>query len=286
MRRFRSDRRGLIIVMFALMLPIIVGFIGLGVEVSYWFAAKRDLQAAADAAAIAGSYELAEGRSSSVGSVATTEATSNGWDSSSGTITIRSFDFNATYPASGSYTTDQDAVEIELTQDQNLMFAGYFMSSAVTINSRAVGLAVAGSSTACVLALGSANSSKALWVSGSAAVTMTGCSAATNSTDSAAVTTTSGLSVDCVFSAGGVSGTPTTTAYSGAKSNQPTVTDPYEAAVTKPADSDFANCGSDGSNGDGNSYSDSNADETIDEGVYCGINFSSQNDTLTMTEGT
>lgn len=275
--RFARDQRGIIIIMFALMLPIIVGFIGLGVEVAYWFAAKRDLQAAADAAAIAGSYELAEGRSSSVGTVATQEATNNGWDSSSGTITIRSFDYNATYPASGSYTADQDAVEVVLTQDQNLMFAGYFLSNSVTINSRAVGLAVAGDNEACLLALGSSNAAKAMWVHGSAAVTMTGCSAMTNSTDDAAITTTSGLSVDCVYSAGGVSGTPTTTACSGAKENVPASTDPYES-LTKPVASDFDSC---------TTYNDpNNADDSITAGVYCGISFGNNNKTLTLGAGT
>ena len=47
--------------MFALMLPIMLGFIGLAVEVGYWFSKHRDLQAAADVAAFAGSYDIAEG---------------------------------------------------------------------------------------------------------------------------------------------------------------------------------------------------------------------------------
>ena len=55
MGRLAADQRGVIIVMFALMLPIFLGFIGLGVEVGYWFQIKRDLQAAADAPATAAS---------------------------------------------------------------------------------------------------------------------------------------------------------------------------------------------------------------------------------------
>ena len=306
-RRFSRNRRGVIIIMFALMLPIVVGFIGIGVELVYWFSTSRDLQAAADAAALAGSYELAENRPTQVGTVATREATGNGWDSNDGTIPIRSYNYNNNYPASGNYTTSQDAVEIELTQNVNLMFAGYFMTSAVTINARAVGLSVAGSSSACLLALGSANAARALWVSGEAAVKMSGCVAASNSTDSAGVTTTSGLTVDCVYSAGGVSGKPTTTDCVVALENQSAITDPYEAAVKKPPDSNFDSCGSDESkdsqsglvrrpkkkkgkesdksNGEGNSYTAS-TDDTIDPGVYCGISFLSDDNTLTLTAGT
>ncbi len=88
-KAFTGDEKGIIIVMFALMLPLLVGFVGLGVEVAFWFTLKRDMQAAADAAAIAGSYELAEGRSSSITTVATREATSNGWEAAGGTIAVR-----------------------------------------------------------------------------------------------------------------------------------------------------------------------------------------------------
>lgn len=290
-RRFHSDQRGIIIIMFALMLPIIVAFIGLGVEVTYWFAASRDLQAAADAAALAGSYELAEGRSSSVGSVATTEAGSNGWESTGGTITIRSFDFNATYPATGNYTADQDAVEVVLTQDQNLMFAGYFMSSDITITARAVGLAVAGSSEACILALGASNQADALKVQGASTnVTMSGCAAASNSTSSASVDVTSNFTVDCVYSAGGIDGSANTTACaSPGKTNQPTVADPYETAVTKPANSAFDDCDSAGdtSSSDGSNYkAPPSSDYDLDPGVYCDIDFGVNGVTLTLSAGT
>jgi Flp pilus assembly protein TadG len=52
-RRFGADSRGATVVVTALMLPVLVGGIGLGVEVSYWLQTKRSLQNAADAAAVA-----------------------------------------------------------------------------------------------------------------------------------------------------------------------------------------------------------------------------------------
>jgi len=285
LKAFRDDQRGVIIVMFALMLPLLVGFIGLGVEVAYWFSEKRNMQAAVDAAAVAGAYEVSESRSANTETIAQREAENNGWDAGAGTITVRNNQYNATYPASGDYTTDTNAVEVELTWGLDPLFAGYFMPGNVTVNARAVATLISGDSTACILALGASNEEKALWVSGSAAVTMTGCAASTNSTHDEAVTTTDGLTVDCVYSAGGVSGDPTTTDCDSAQSNAPTTTDPY-ASVPKPADSDFTPCGSDGSNGDGNDYVGPNADSTIDPGKYCDITFSRQNKTLTMNAGT
>src|SRR6266852_329659 len=51
--RLCADRRGNIAVMMALLLPALVGAMGLGFEVSNWYMTKRAMQNAADAAAIA-----------------------------------------------------------------------------------------------------------------------------------------------------------------------------------------------------------------------------------------
>ena len=280
---FVGDRRGVIVVMFALMLPILIGFLGLGVEVGLWYKERRDMQAAADAAALAGAYELAEDRSSNIGTVAQREAENNGWTSGSGTITIRSFPFNGTFPAAPSaYSADAETVQVALTRQVSLLFAGYFLGSgnSVTINTKAVGKAVAGATTACVLALGSGNPSGALTVSGASnSVTMSGCTMATNSTNANAVKNLTGvMSADCIYSAGGIQGTPTTTACaSPGKSNQPPVTDPY-ATITEPT---VSNCGS-------NSYSLTGANNTgtISAGTYCSISVNANNGTLTLNTGT
>jgi len=282
--RFAADRRGVIVVMFALMVPILIGFLGLGVEVGLWYKERRDMQAAADAAALAGAYELAEDRASNIGTVAQREAENNGWTSGSGTITIRSFPFNATFPAAPSaYSADAETVQVALTRQVSLLFAGYFLGSgsSVTINTKAVGKSVAGATTACVLALGSglASGASAITASGGASVSMSGCTVATNSTNSAAIKLSGGGSItaDCVYSSGGVSGTPTTTACSGAKENQPAVSDPY-ADIPVPT---FSSCSNPA---DAYSLTGSSAD-TISSGVYCSIS-SSSSGTLTMNPGT
>src|SRR3974377_1316172 len=49
----RTDQRGNIAVMMALMLPVLCGFMGLGFEVTDWYLQTRGLQNAADSAALA-----------------------------------------------------------------------------------------------------------------------------------------------------------------------------------------------------------------------------------------
>src|SRR5579859_4737478 len=49
----RSDQRGTVAIMMGVLLPVIVGGLGLGFEVSNWYMRTRSMQNAADAAAIA-----------------------------------------------------------------------------------------------------------------------------------------------------------------------------------------------------------------------------------------
>jgi Flp pilus assembly protein TadG len=57
--RFWRDRRGVVGVVVAMLLPVLVGFAGIGVEVGLWFAIQRQNQSAADAAAISAALEYA-----------------------------------------------------------------------------------------------------------------------------------------------------------------------------------------------------------------------------------
>ena len=60
--RLRHDERGVSAVLVALSLTGLIGFSALGVETGLWYAIKRQNQSAADAAALAGAYELAAGQ--------------------------------------------------------------------------------------------------------------------------------------------------------------------------------------------------------------------------------
>jgi Flp pilus assembly pilin Flp len=59
-RRLARDESGAVAVIFAIVFLVIVGVAALAVDVGYWYTAKRQLQSAADAAALAGCNELAQ----------------------------------------------------------------------------------------------------------------------------------------------------------------------------------------------------------------------------------
>ena len=52
-RVLRADERGTVAIMMGALLPVLIGTLGLGFEVSYWYMTNRSMQNAADAAAIA-----------------------------------------------------------------------------------------------------------------------------------------------------------------------------------------------------------------------------------------
>jgi hypothetical protein len=58
--RFSADQRGGIAVMMGLLLPVLLGALGIGFEISNWYMKKRAMQNAADAAAIAAASNAEE----------------------------------------------------------------------------------------------------------------------------------------------------------------------------------------------------------------------------------
>ena len=65
-RRLWRNECGVVAVAVAILLPILIGFAGLGVEVGLWFAIQRQNQSAADVAALSGALELLAGQGSSL----------------------------------------------------------------------------------------------------------------------------------------------------------------------------------------------------------------------------
>jgi hypothetical protein len=268
-RDFRADKAGAIAVMFALVLPILVGFIALGVEVGYWFVTRRATQNAADMAAIAAAYEILNGGGQTEAeAAATTAAQANGYPA------------GLTPSVTTPYSGDSDKVEVILTRSTPLMFARLFMGSNISIQARAVG-AVAPWGEACVLALHN-TAARAVSTSGSASVTMTGCSVAANSNadDAIYVGGTSDMNVECASTVGGIddSHNNLTTNCAATREGAEAVQDPY-SDLTVPA---FTCCDYTGTGG--NPYSPSNGD-TLSPGVYKGLKVNS-GDTVTLNPGT
>jgi hypothetical protein len=259
MRRFYDNQSGVIIMITALSLPIVLGFMALGVETALWYSQRNSLQAAADAAAIAGTHELRRGNDISIIiASALEEAKRNGYDYTADTVTINS------PPTSGAYTTD-NAVEVILLQNIELLFSTYFIDGIGTIKARAVARVGAGSE-ACVLALDD-SASDALEFSGNASVSMTNCTLASNSSadDAISVSGSAAVSTECVSAVGGVDATDglTLTDCTSAVENSLETDDPYAGLVvpTEPAECTETNYSVGGN--PSNTY-------TLSPGRYCG----------------
>lgn len=279
--RLGRDETGVIAVMFALMLPLVLAGIGMGVEVGNWYAAKRELQSAADTAALAGAIEKYNGSGGgTITSEATTEAQRNGFTTSGGgTIAVN------VPPTSGSYTADSLAVEVKLTKPISTMFVKYLMSqSSVTATGRAVAKMKSQSGNACVLALNT-SLGDSINITGSTNINAANCDVATNSSHSQAFSVSGSVNVtaECFYSAGGYSRSGSasivSTSCGAVQTNAKRFADPYED-IDLPTYS--TSC--DGSHT--NYHHSGSGTQNISPGVYCGgIQFSGSG-TLNLAAGT
>ncbi len=169
--KLRGDRCGAILVFVAMVLTVVLGFAGLGVETGMWYSIKRHEQTAADYAALSGAIEYAAGQPYYVaanGSVAAKgicelarrDAVRNGFtvdtsfacpdvspgctDPAAGQMCVNN------PPVLGSLAGNANAVEVILARQQNTLLASVFLPS-VTIKSRAVA-DVKAAGSACSLA--------------------------------------------------------------------------------------------------------------------------------------
>lgn len=189
---------GNVAILFALTLPLLIGGVGLGVETSYWYYEDLKLQSVADSAAYAGGLEYISGSDEAkVSAVASYSATTNGFDTTIGSIEVN------LPPTSGAYTSEQ-AVEVILQQNVPRYFTAIFSDAPLSQTARAVAY-LSFASRACLLAL-STSAPKAALFSGSANLTLKGCAVASNSqaADGVKVQGSASLTVDCISSSGGV----------------------------------------------------------------------------------
>ena len=257
--RLFADDAGVIMVLWAIVLPVMLGFMGLGIESGAWYLKKRDLHAAADAGAIAGGYATGTGLSN-ITQVATTEVNRNGFSAANGV----SIQVNSP-PAGGAYAGNSQSVEVLLSQSQARMFSALLMGADPSISVRSVSLQVS-SGNACVLALDpSANS--ALNFSGNATVSLPTCIAASNSSSTSAVNAAIDLNgsstvvAEGIYTAGGysVNGAASLTTTNAPITNGSTIPDPY-ANLTVPS---YSGCNQNNYQKTGHST------VTLSPGVYC-----------------
>lgn len=183
------DESGQALIFVALGLTGILGFVALATDVGVLLHTKRNLQIAADSAAIAGASELNySSKGTDVTAAAQTAATQNGvTDGSNGaTVTV-----NPTYtPAFGPNAGKTGFVEVIVSQSQPTVFMKLFSRNAMTVAARAV--AWNGASTkSCVYVL-DPTASPAMNLQGSFTVSVPSCGIVVDSSDGSALNFTGG----------------------------------------------------------------------------------------------
>ena len=195
-RKLWNDKRGNALIIAGASLPLIMGSVGLASDTIQWALWKRELQRAADSAAIAGVYGKIQGASYS--DAATQDLVRN---NDVADITVNSVFQNS--PATGSYTSDPNAVRAILSVKHRLSFSSLFMSAEPTITATATATIVP-TGDYCVVSLES-TATTGISVGGTSSVNL-GCGMITNSTsmDAAVAFGTSSVNASPIAAVGGI----------------------------------------------------------------------------------
>ncbi|MGI8568732.1 MAG: pilus assembly protein TadG-related protein [Methylocella sp.] len=155
-RRFSGDRRGVVVVLVALAMPVLAGAMGLAAETSYWYTHKRGMQNAADAAAIA----AATGANASTTYAAQAQAVASqlGFTNGSGNIKVTAASTNNATgcPAGKSCYTVTISDDVPLFLSRVIGYTGnvIFNSKGMTAMAASSVSASAKAYPYCILALG------------------------------------------------------------------------------------------------------------------------------------
>lgn len=268
--KFLNDQRGSVMTLSALMFPVVIGLAGVGLDVSSWMMTKRDLQTAADAAAIAGAWEIANGYDDEAESVAIKEAQANGYDPD----LDGSLDFEVTVNEEG-----QTVVSATIQQRANIFFSSMFLETDVYTATAASSVVIEPTGGFCILALDEEQDASFSAV-GTVSIDATECGIAVNSDSDTAMDLTGVVSLDI----GDLSivgdyeiGSNVTLQYNDLNLGVSRFRDPYSDLEVEEHDSCSA-----ADIRRGNSYSRS---VTLSPGTYCGGLTLSGNNDVTFEPG-
>lgn len=187
-RKLLKDRRGNALAIACAAMPLVVGAAGLATDTIQWTLWKRQLQRAADSAAIAGVYD----REAASGATTNT-STAVCHDLGLNLHTWMALKANSPCTGSvGSYTTlnfpadsgvQIDQVQVQLQVQQRLPFSSLFMSTPPVITANATAASIPAGGDACIEALDT-SSSTGVTFSGNAAVEMPDCDVFSNTAGS------------------------------------------------------------------------------------------------------
>ena len=189
------DRRGNALVIAAAAMPLVLGSAGLASDTIEWALWKRQLQRAADSAAMAGVY--AKMQSADYTTAVNQDLTHNNHTGITTTVTPNS------PPPTGAYASDPYAVRVALSVQKSLSFSSLFLPAAPTIRVSATATVVP-SGVYCVVSL-IKTASTGITATGSSTVDM-GCGMITNSTSMTAAVATGATTVNAspIAAVGGI----------------------------------------------------------------------------------
>ena len=131
----RRDESGQTLIMFAFGLAVLLGMAAMTIDVGLAYVARRDMQNAADAAALAGADLLLEGQSSVLAASAARDlALQNGYDNAAADVTVT---INIP-PTSGPHSGDSDFVEVLIEHPIDAVLAQAVGKTSFDISARAV----------------------------------------------------------------------------------------------------------------------------------------------------
>lgn len=266
LRRFKYDQSGSYTIVFALLMPVLVGAAGLGTEVGWWFYKHKNMQSAADSGAVSAAA-AGTNLTTEANAVTSTYGYANGLNNA--TVIVNR------PPSTGNHTSNPQAVEVIVGQSQPRLLSALFGSAPVPITARAV--AVPNTGTGCVLALNS-TASPAVNVGGSNKLNLLKCNLYSNSSahPSLDVGGSAAVSANQVGAVGGISGTSNITASDGIRTGMRPTADPYES-VSPPTQPSCSNAKI--------NVNSSEKYTSLDPGCYSGSITVNAGATLTLSPG-
>lgn len=257
-KTFWRSRRGSVAIQIALMLTLIIGMTALGTEITFLLYKHRQIQSAADSAALGAGTALATGHPADPVLEARAIAASLGFFHGVDATTV----IVNRPPLTGAHIGDASALEVIVSQPQFLTMVSLFRDGLFSVGAHAVAMQ-GGTGNYCVLELTASNAT-GVTISNGAVVNLTLCGMAVDSTGSAALSVTGGaiLNAKSVSVSGNTSVTNggKINATDGVKTYQPNVPDPY-AGVARPS---FSGC-----NYNNKSLGHSSSTQYLSPGVYC-----------------
>ncbi len=220
--RLRAARRGSVSTVIAAATPVLIGFMGLAIDTTYWETGKVTMQGSTDMAAIAA------GRAYKSGSNITTEAlavlAANGYTNGVGNVNVTI----SQPPPSGLYAGNPHAIQVTVTQPQRSFFSTVLGRTPPTLTTSSVAAPpTAMGGGACIIALGTTG--ETVTINGSNMVDTQYCNFYNNSVSAEGTRLVGGGTIKVLnaYLTGNWTGSGTFTTTKALHSNASPVADPY-----------------------------------------------------------